>query len=335
MTIVFQILGAPGRDNALLVRVQTGQQIHRLLFDCGAGCLDALAVAEIQALDHLLFSHLHMDHVAGFDDFFRHTFDRLERPNLVWGPPETGRIVHHRMQGYMWNLADHLRATWRLHDIRPTHVERRRAEASEGFGTLRDDGTLPCDGPAIAHQDYTVRALELRHGAPCLGYVVREPPRAHVDQARLAALGLRPGPWLQQVKLRQAGEAPSVVVEGLERSLAALRAALLIESPGDSLAYLTDFTLDGGELERLAAALRGCDVLVCESQYRAADAELARRNYHLTAVQAAELAVRAGVRRLVLFHLSRRYTAEGWAALLAEARGVFPAAELPAEWGIV
>jgi ribonuclease Z len=37
------------------------------------------------------------------------------------------------------------------------------------------------------------------------------------------------------------------------------------------------------------------------------DAELARRNFHMTATQAASLAKRAGVGRLVLFHLSDRY----------------------------
>ncbi|HWQ14753.1 MAG TPA: MBL fold metallo-hydrolase [Roseiflexaceae bacterium] len=334
MTIAFQVLGAPGQDNALLVRVQTGQSTHRLLLDCGAGCLDALAVAEIQAVDHLLFSHLHMDHVAGFDDFFRHTFNRLERPNMVWGPPETARIIHHRLRGFMWNLAERLQATWRLHDIHPAHVALWRAEASEAFEWLHDDGVRPCAGAAIAHPDYTVQALRLRHGTLSLGYLVREAPRVNVDPARLAALGLRPGPWLQFVKYGRPGEPAHVVVDGAVYELAALRATLLSETPGGSLAYLTDFTLDDGELEELAAALRGCDTLVCESQYRAVDEELARRNYHLTAVRAAELAARAGAGRLVLFHLSRRYTRAEWSLLLEEARAIFPRAELPQEWDL-
>ncbi|MEN9936678.1 MAG: hypothetical protein RLZZ387_3257 [Chloroflexota bacterium] len=328
MTIAFQMLGAPGHDNALLVRVQTGQTIHRLLLDCGAGCLDAVPVAELQAVDHLLFSHLHMDHVAGFDDFFRHTFNRLDRPNTVWGPPHTARIVHHRFQGYMWNLAAHLEATWYLHDIGAERVGRWRAEAAEAFATLHEEPPLPRQ-PVIAHHDYSVHAIPLEHGTPSLGYLLRESPRVNVAPARLAALGMRPGPWLQQVKHPRPGDSPSVEVDGEHYDVGRLRDILLSETQGDTLAYLTDFALSEGDMEQVVEALRGCATLVCESQYCAADEELARRNHHMTAARAAELAARAGVGRLVLFHLSRRYTREEWSLMLEEARALFPRTELP------
>ena len=72
--------------------------------------------------------------------------------------------------------------------------------------------------------------------------------------------------------------------------------------------------------------------MVCESQYRRDDEELAVGNYHMTAAQVAELARRAGVQRLVLFHLSDRYRPEEWRAMLAEARGIFPATVFPSQW---
>jgi ribonuclease Z len=58
-------------------------------------------------------------------------------------------------------------------------------------------------------------------------------------------------------------------------------------------------------------------MLVCESTYLHADVELAKRAGHMTAVQAAELARDAGVRRLVLTHFSQRYLDNE--AFLAEA----------------
>ncbi len=39
MSISYQILGQPGRNNALFVEINTGQSIHRLQFDCGEACL--------------------------------------------------------------------------------------------------------------------------------------------------------------------------------------------------------------------------------------------------------------------------------------------------------
>ncbi len=102
--IAVPVLGEPGRDNALLARVGTGQATFRLLFDCGEGCLWTLSVAEVHAVDALFFSHLHIDHVAGFDGFLRLNFARPDGPVLVFGPAGTTRAIHHRLRGVTWNL---------------------------------------------------------------------------------------------------------------------------------------------------------------------------------------------------------------------------------------
>jgi ribonuclease Z len=49
MSITFRILGRAGKDNALLVQIDSGQAVERLLFDCGEGCLSELSLADIQA----------------------------------------------------------------------------------------------------------------------------------------------------------------------------------------------------------------------------------------------------------------------------------------------
>lgn len=123
MSIRFKILGDPGRDNALLVSVDSGQSLTKLLFDCGEGCLSSLSVSEIKSIDHILFSHLHMDHICGFDTFFRVTFNRESKENHIWGPTETVRIMQHRFRGFMWNLADEISGKWMVHDIDEKKVE--------------------------------------------------------------------------------------------------------------------------------------------------------------------------------------------------------------------
>jgi ribonuclease Z len=330
--LAFRILGAPGRDNALLVGIHTGQHIHRLLFDCGEDCVTSLSVAETQAIDHVLFSHLHMDHIAGFDSLFRRTFNRTTKPNLIWGPPATAEIIQHRLRGFMWNLVDQLDASWWVHDIWPDRVERVRYDARQAFAIAHPDAPQPRSGPLIAHAEYSVEAVTLQHGTPSLGYVVRAAPRRNIDTERMQLLGLTPGAWLQQVKHPQPGDAPYIIIAGQEWAVAALRAQLVVEQSGESLAYLTDFYLEQAAREQVLNVIRGCTILICESQYRSSDAELARRNFHMTSVMAARLAADAGVGRLVLFHLSERYTAGERLALREEARALFPQTELPPGW---
>jgi ribonuclease Z len=332
MSLSFRVLGDAGRDNALLVTVDSRQAIGRLLFDCGQGCLDAVPLADVRAIDHLCFSHLHMDHVAGFDSFFRCNYGRTDRPNHVWGPPRTAEILQHRFQGFLWNLAEGQQATWHVHDLHPGRVESLRFELVEAFACRHPAGERPWNGPALEGPGYIVESLLMDHGTPSAAYVVREMPRVNVDPGRLAGLGLRPGPWLQRVRGPRADEGEEVVVGGVARRVRELQEALLVVTPGDSVAYLTDFLLDEAAADRLAEALRGVGAAVCESQYRHADAELARRNRHMTATQAASLASRAGVGRLVLFHLSDRYRPDEWRELLAEARAVFPDTAFPEHW---
>lgn len=334
MSLTYQVLGKAGRDNALLVRVDSGQALTRLLFDCGDGCLWDLPLGEVQQVDHLFFSHLHMDHVGGFDTFFRCTFDRTDRPNHVWGPPGTGAILHHRFRGFLWNLHHGRDAKWFVHDFHGSHVETRRFELAEAFAAEHDEGSRAGRGVTVEGPGFTVEAHAMDHGTPSLAYVVRETPRVNVDTDKLAAKGLKPGPWLKALRGPRVDAAATVVLDGATHRLADLQEELLTTTPGESVAYLTDFLLDDATIERLSGVLRGCTAVICESQYRSEDEELARRNYHMTSRRAATLARAAGVGKLVLFHLSDRYQPEQWRELLEEARQVFPETSFPPHWAI-
>ena len=116
----------------------------------------------------------------------------------------------------------------------------------------------------------------------------------------------------------------SIGIAGKEYLVGDLRSRLLISSPGDSIAYVTDFFL-ATEIEesQLVGFLSGCQTLVCENNYRDADADLARKNYHMTSSDVARLASRVGPDKLVLFHVSDRYDVQAWREQLAEVRQRF------------
>jgi ribonuclease Z len=332
MSIQFRVLGVAGGDNALLVKIDTGQATFRLLFDCGSRCLDRLTVTEIQSIDHLLFSHLHMDHLAGFDTFFRLNYDRSTRTHHLWGPPETGRILHHRFQGFIWNLYHHRPATWTVSDIFPDHITRYRFELQEAFENMHEEARHAIIGGIILDEaPYSVQAATMDHIIPSMAYIIREKPRQNIDRAQLSAMGINPGPWLQTIKDTRRHD-DTIAIGDRTYPLAKLRKTLLMESDGEAIAYLTDFRLDDPAIEKLVPMLKDCRTIVCESCYRHADLALADRHHHMTARQAAELARRAGVEQLILIHLSDRYSAGQWQELLTEARQVFPHSRFPDHW---
>jgi ribonuclease Z len=332
MSLSFRVLGDVGRDNALIVTVDTGQTISRLLFDCGEGCVSELPFADVSAIDHLFFSHLHMDHVGGFDSFFRCVYNRDTKPNHIWGPPQTAAIIQHRFQGFQWNLVAGARVSWHVHDLAESTVTSWRFELAEGFAQAHDAGRRATDGAIVTEPAYRVESLTMNHGTPSMAYIVREADRLNVNTGRMAELGLRPGPWLQKVKEPSADLASKVQIGDQEWTIGDLQQRLLTRTPGESVAYLTDFLLDDSAMTRLGQALQGVGTVICECQYADADAPLAIRNYHMTTTQVATLAARAGVGRLVLFHLSDRYRPEQWRAMLGEAQAIFAGTVFPEQW---
>lgn len=333
MSITFEILGSPGRDNALLLRVDSSQSINRLLFDCGDGCVNTIPYSEILAIDHLFLSHLHMDHIGGFDYLFRCLFNRVNKVNHIWGPAGTADIIHHRFQGFLWNLHLEMSGTWLVHDVCQSEVATSRFELCEAFVIKHNEGVLERNTQLVDLGTCTVECYLMNHGTTSLAYIVREKSRSNVDTSRLAALGLRPGPWLKQLKDHTNGP-DNIVIDGKPHSMATLRESLVTETAGDSIAYLTDFLLDDAAATHLSKALHGCGTMVCEAQYRNVDRELALRNYHMTTGPVAELAKQSAVNQLVLFHLSDRYNTREWNEMLLEARTVFPKTSFPDSWHI-
>ena len=78
---------------------------------------------------------------------------------------------------------------------------------------------------------------------------------------------------------------------------------------------------DTGDAAGLRDEVAGADALVIEATYLERDAGKAAARGHLTAAQAARLALEAGVGALHLAHLSGRYRDD---EIAAEARAIFP-----------
>ena len=337
MAIDWKILGAPGADNSLLVTVDSGHASSRLLFDCGEGCLNSLKPSEIQSIKHLFFSHYHMDHVSGFDTFFRHNYNRPEIPVQVWGPRGSIEILSNRFRSFTWNLHADQPGEWIVRETEKDSVQGARFFTREAFTSVHHLPTvLIKSGAILSEQEFSVTYLSLpHHNIDSSAYLVRENDRINVSTQALASSGLIPGPWLQHLT-DSSPDRDFVEVNGKSLAIGELRHDLLQTSPGLSLAYLTDFCIEPNtrDWSEVVEWIGGTNTLICECQYAASDASLAKRNGHMTADRVGQLANEAGVDTLVLQHLSRRYNEVEWAKMKDEAENQFQGATFPPNWDI-
>ncbi|MBB1251997.1 ribonuclease Z [Streptomyces alkaliterrae] len=148
---------------------------------------------------------------------------------------------------------------------------------------VHQDGELP--GPDA----FTLTARRLSHPVEAFGYRLQEPDSRRMLPDRLAAHGIK-GPDVG--RLLKDGELRGVRL-----------ADVSAHRPGQRFAFVMDTRLCDG----VYALADGCDMLVIESTFLDEDVRLAEEHGHLTAGQAAKVAVESGVRHLVLTHFSQRY----------------------------
>ena len=330
MSIEYQILGKPGKDNSLFIRLNSGNRTYRILFDCGENTIEELKQQDIKGIDYIFFSHLHLDHLAGFDFFFRRNYDR-DKPIFIWGPDDTAEIIHHHLLGYKWNLVGDTGGNWFITNIHQNILNQFYIKFPDGFLNKHVVGKKELKENLFENKNFVIKSIRLNHIIPSIGYLVVENPSYNIIPEKLEKFRLSQGSWLEKLKDFSIEDSSNIEVKGRYFSLGELRKELLEKTKGESIAYLTDFILDEYAKEKLKHFLKGCDTLVCECQYLDKDLHLAKLNYHLTAGQAALIAKDADVKKLVLFHLSERYQ-KNFKESLSEAREIFKNAFLPEKW---
>ncbi|GHG92523.1 ribonuclease Z [Streptomyces lanatus] len=149
---------------------------------------------------------------------------------------------------------------------------------------------ISADGVIAETDGYTLHAARLSHPVESYGYRLVEPDGRRMLPERLAAHGIK-GPDVG--RLQREGELGGVSLDEVSEF-----------RRGQRFAFVMDTRLCDG----VYTLADGCDMLVIESTFLDEDAELAVEHGHLTAGQAARVAVESGVRHLVLTHFSQRYT---------------------------
>ncbi|MDK1030288.1 MAG: ribonuclease Z [Anaerolineae bacterium] len=268
---------------------------YRFLIDCGEGTQRQIlkSGAGFKRLTRILITHGHLDHILGLGGLMS-TFMRWEAVDQleIFG----GRSALDRIHDLLYGVV--LRGKKPLMSL-----------------TLRE--ITP--GIVFEADDFSVTAFSVTHRGPgCLGYIFETKPRRPFLADKADELGVPFGPVRNKL------------VNGNEIKLSDGRTI----RPEDVLGDLVSgtklvFVGDAGRTDNILEHCRDADGLVIESTFLNTEADMAKEFSHLTAHQAATFAKKAGVKRLFLTHLSRRYRERD---VLTEAQAIFPEAKVPRDF---
>ena len=289
--------GVPTRArNVSAVALRLPQRSEMWLFDCREGTQHQFLRSDLRLsqLRRVFITHMHGDHVFGLPGLLA-SLGLSGSCNAgvdLYGPDPLDAYL----TGALNNSSTRIGY--------PLQVHRVRQAAEQGSVLFEDD-------------DLTVRCTPLIHRVPAYAYRVEQKPLAgRFDIARAKELQIPPGPVYAQLKH---GETVTLedgrVIDGT--SLCGP------ERPGVSVVYCTDTVFSEAAVE----LARGADLLIHESTFAHAEAEMAFQKQHSTSTMAAQAAAEAGVGQLVLTHLSPRYVAGNPVTpddLLREAQAIFP-----------
>ena len=264
-----------------------------MLFDCGEGTQRQMMRAKTgMAVSSIFITHFHADHVLGIPG--------LLQTMALQGRKEPLEIFGPR---YIDKFLYHLLSL---------------GYVGKGF-EVKAIELKP--GDEVRRQKYRIKAIKTVHNVESIGYVLEEDMRpGRFNRERAIELGIKPGPLFSRL---QSGH--TVTVDGRE-----IRPEQVLgpPRPGRKIVY----TGDTRPCESVVEASRGADLLIHDSSMSEEVKQYAIEYMHSTALEAAEVAKEAGVRKLILTHISARYSdLESAKRLEDEAKRVFENVEVAKE----
>jgi ribonuclease Z len=262
------------------------------LIDCGEGTQMQLSKYKIRRsrINHIFISHLHGDHYFGLPGLLT-SFGLMNRAHELhlYAPAPLKQILD-----LQFSIADTL-LPFTLH-----------------FHPLQNEGTI------LNGNKFTVECFKVYHRIECWGFIVREKKKPRkIDKDKVLQYDI-PAVFFERLK---AGEdyvsASGEIIRNEEVTLPA--------APARSYAFCADTIYN----ESIAEKLKDVTLLYHETTYLKDLESRATARFHSTTIQAANIALRAGVKKLLIGHFSSKY--EILDEFLIEASEIFPNTQLALE----
>jgi ribonuclease Z len=258
------------------------------MFDCGEATQHQMMRTNIKPgkIDKVFISHLHGDHIFGLPGFLSSRSYLGGTSDLtVYGPKGISLFIETALKVSESHLSYNLNI-----------VE------------------LSREGVIFEDEKFRVVAGRLKHRIECFGYRVEQMDLpGPLDAQKLQQEGIPPGPVYRDIVNGKFVLLPDGRTVNPVNYLGDPRKGKIVTILGD-----TKYCKESVDLAKNA------DVLVHEATFSGKHRELAEDYYHTTAVDAAKVAKEAGVKTLILNHISARYQEDEQQSLLSEAKQIHP-----------
>lgn len=282
--------GSPSKQrNVTSVALKLLEELNEIwLFDAGEATQHQILHTTIRPrkVTKIFITHLHGDHIFGLPGFLSsRSFQGGNEPLTIYGPVGIKKFVMTALQVSESRLS---------YPLKFVEIDRSQELFNE--------------------RGFKVTIMSLDHKIACYGYRIEEadhPGELQVDKLRQD--NIPSGPIYGQLK---AGKTVKLddgrVIDG--------KNYIGKPQPGRIIAILGDTR----QTPNAVVLAHKADVLVHESTFAKNEAKMAHNYYHSTSLQAAEVAKQAGVKKLLLTHISARYTGKAAYQLAYQVRDVVP-----------
>ena len=272
----------------------SGLSLHRegetMLFECGEGTQRQMMRYGVSfALSEIFFTHFHADHFLGVIGLIR-TLGLQGRPEplYLYGPRGARKVLGQAIELGVERVPF------------PVTI----AEVKPGDVIGKRDG-------------YEIRPFATEHGGGSVGYALKEHERrGRFDVEKAKAAGIPEGPLWGKLSKGETIE----LADGRK-----LTPDTFVGPPRPG--RLVVFTGDTRPSASTVDAAKGADLLIHEATFGEEEKDRAKETGHSTAKEAAQVALAAGVKKLMMCHVSARYSMSA-DELVKEAREVFPNASV-------
>ncbi len=311
-----RLINGPFDDPGLLIFQLFANR--SILFDLGD--IYCLSPREILKISHAFVSHTHMDHFMGFDRLLRLMLGR-QKTLYLYGPEGFIKNVEGKLAGYSWNLVKNYenKFSLRVFEVRPDLILTKNYACADGFLSGPGEEALPFSVRLLTEPAFEVSTVILDHDIPCLGFSLTERFHVNIKKDAVLNLGVDIGPWINTFKTALYDQQPDDFVfticrEGERRAnaksfrLKDLARQITTITPGQKITYIADVAWHPSNASKIIEFAFESDHLFIEAAFLEEDRDIAKDKRHLTARQAGDIAKKARVKRLTVFHFSPRYT---------------------------